>query len=618
MKESESPGQVRAVLGCTVLLALFAVDFYFDVRERDLFSWMDPYQYFDFARGVMEGSEAFDRFEIPSIYPFFVMPLLSGGATVPAALWINVLAVPVLFYALHRLARELEFETPSPVIGLLVLSSPMLVGLSRSLYVEFVLSALFALAFAFWLQFLKRMDIRSAVVFGVAFVIAFMTKLTLPVFMILPVAGAAIGHLAMKAPRSAVNVLAAAGIPIVIAIAIHVVIFAPSLGYYLTVATTSLPFMFLMGPVDWFSWTSATYYFREIGETFLLLLTPFLGLAAWFARPAVRRFDLGQLASPRAAIWLWLLSPVLILILHPLKEPRHVAASIVPAVLLVVAGIEGISNPRVKRAALSCAVVLAGMQYLAVTQGIIEAPYFLDRSLHYKELRSHMLTTDTRSLYDPSLEPVHAQHWNFNQNVAIAGFASNEALSLVWQGFPGVVFDLDTFDDPVGHFDDVPYERFEDLFFLAGINSYNRRCGWHGYQATLSRDAVVENAEILILNDEGTGEILRQFPNHKHFASIAREQGTIHLLRSTTPTEPYRALYAREFLRRHPNLDEEETKVVGVELLLTALLDGDPALVAATRREFELHQHTTPPLRNIYWIAGYPRLIELTTTLPVD
>ena len=38
MKESESPGQVRAVLGCTVLLALFAVDFYFDVRERDLFS----------------------------------------------------------------------------------------------------------------------------------------------------------------------------------------------------------------------------------------------------------------------------------------------------------------------------------------------------------------------------------------------------------------------------------------------------------------------------------------------------------------------------------------------------------------------------------------------------
>ena len=74
----------------------------------------------------------------------------------------------------------------------------------------------------------------------------------------------------------------------------------------------------------------------------------------------------------------------------------------------------------------------------------------------------------------------------------------------------------------------------------------------------------------------------------------------------------------REFLRRHPNLDEEETKVVGVEILLTAVLDGDPALVAATRREFGLHQHTTPPLRNIYWIAGYPRLIELTTTLPVD
>jgi hypothetical protein len=618
MKESESPRRMHALLGWAVLLALFAVDFYFDVRKRDLFSWMDPYQYFGFARGVMEGSEAFDHFEIPSIYPFFVMPLLGGGATVPGALWINVLAVPIFFYALHRLARELEFETPSPVIALLVLSSPMLVGLSRSLYVEFVLSALFALAFAFWLQFLKRMDTRSAVVFGVAFVIAFMTKLTLPVFMILPVAGAAVGHLAMKAPRSLAKVLAVAGIPIVIAIAIHVVIFAPSLGYYLTVVTTSLPFMFLMGPVDWFSWTSATYYFREIGETFLFLLTPFLGLAAWFARPAVRRFDLRQLASPRAAIWLWLLSPVLILILHPLKEPRHVAASIVPAVLLVVAGIEGISNLRMKRAALSCAVVLAGVQYLAVTQGMIETPYFLDRSLHYKELRDQMLTTDTRRLYQRSPEPVHALHWNFNQNVAIAGFASNEALSLVWQGFPGVVFDLDTFDDPDGHFDDVPYERFEDLFFLAGINSYNRRCGWHGYQATLSRDTVVAHAEILILNDESNGEILKQFPNHKHFASIAREQGTIHLLRSTTRTEPYRALYAREFLRRHPNLDKEEIKVVGIELLLTALLDGNLSLAKAIRREFGLHQDTTPPLRNIYWIAGYPKLIELTRMLDVD
>ena len=64
--------------------------------------------------------------------------------------------------------------------------------------------------------------------------------------------------------------------------------------------------------------------------------------------------------------------------------------------------------------------------------------------------------------------------------------------------------------------------------------------------------------------------------------------------------------------------DNEETKVVGIEILLTALLDGDRSLVQATRREFGLHQDTPPPLRNIYWIAGYPKLIELTRTFPVD
>lgn len=604
--------------GFAVLILLFVVDFYFDIRERDLFSWMDPYQYFDFARGVMNGSESFDRFEIPSIFPFFVMPLLAGEASVAAALWVNVLALPVLFFSLHRLARELEFETPTPIIALLVLSSPMLIGLSRTLYVEFTLAAMMALVFACWLRLLRRMDLVSALAFGAAFALAFMTKITLPVFMVLPVAGVLAARIAEREIGSAVRLALAASLPIAIAIAVHVVVFAPSLGYYLTVASTSLPFMFLMGPVEWFSWASASYYLIEIGETFLFVLTPFLGLALWGAWPTLRKLDIRSLGSARAGVWLWLLSPVLILILHPLKEPRHVAASVVPAVLLVVAGIEAITETRLRTAARACAIVLAGAQYLAVTNGLIETPYFIDRSLHYDEIRERILTTDSRNVYRSTPDRVRALHWNYNQNVAVAGFPPNEALSLVWQGFPGVVFDLDTFDDPRGSFDDVPYEQFEDLFFLAGINSYNRRCGWHGYQSTLSRETVVENADILILNDESNEEILKQYSSHIHFASIARASGSIHLLRSKTPTQPYRALYAREFLRRKPNLDPEESKVVGAEILLTAMLDGDAPRVAEIRREFGLHRDTSPPARNIYWIGGYPSLIDLAAKLSVE
>jgi hypothetical protein len=357
---------------------------------------------------------------------------------------------------------------------------------------------------------------------------------------------------------------------------------------------------------------------REIGETFLFLLTPFLALALWGAWPSLRKFEVQRLASARAGVWLWLLSPVLILILHPLKEPRHVAASIVPAVLLVVMGFEGIADMRRRSAARVCAVLLAAAQYLAVTHGLLETPYFMDRALAYDDLREQILKTDERPIYRLTPEPVQRLHWNYNQNVAVAGFPPNEALALVWQGFPGVVFDLDTFDDEDGEFDDLPYDQFEDLFFLAGINSYNRRCGWHGYQSTLSRAEVVANAEILILNDEGSGDILKRYPDHEPFASIPRDDGTIHLLRSTQPRPAYRDLYAREFLRRSPKLDPEETKVVGAQILLTAMLDGDGRRVDQIRNEFGLFKETSPPGRNLYWIGGYPSLLDFAASLPFD
>ena len=607
MKASESPK--RTLLWFGVLVALYAVDFYFDVRDRDLFSWMDPYQYFEFAVGVVNGSEAFDRFEIPSIFPFFVMPFVAVSQTVTAALWVNVLSLLVLLYAVHLLARELELETPAPLVALLVLSSPMLIGLSRSLYSEFALSAWMALAFATWLRMLRLGDRRSGVAYGATFAVAFMIKLTLPVFMILPVAGALLACAHQRDFARARDLLVVAVLPIVIAVAIHIVVFAPSLGYYMTVASTSLPFMFLMGPVEALSWASATYYLREIAESFVFLLTPFLVLAAWRGWPTLRGQGIAGLASPRAAIWLWLLSPVVILVLHPLKEPRHVAASIVPAALLVVMGVESLSRGRARNLALGGALGLALVQYLAVTHGHLDVPYFMDRSMHYQDVRDRILTTDTREIYEGAPEAVGRHHWNFNQNIAIAGFPANEALALTWQAFPGVTFDLDTLDDPSGRFEEVPFEQFEDLFFLSGINVYNRRCGWNRYQRTLDRDVVIANADILILNDEGNFNILERFPDHRHFASVAREGGMIHLMKAKRPTQPYRVLYAREFLRRNPALEAREVKVVGVEILLSALLGWDTETERAVRLEFGLATDTPPPDRNIYWIGGYPDLI---------
>jgi len=122
MTASEFAKRALPWLGFAVLAALFAWDFYFDVRDRDLFSWMDPYQYYGFTVGVLDGSEAIDSFEIPSIFPFFVMPLLAFEPSVASALWVNVASMLLLLLGVHLLCRELGLRTPSVIVALLVQS----------------------------------------------------------------------------------------------------------------------------------------------------------------------------------------------------------------------------------------------------------------------------------------------------------------------------------------------------------------------------------------------------------------------------------------------------------------------------------------------------------------
>ena len=86
-------GRSGARIGLACLGGAFLLDFHLDVRSRDLFSWMDPYQYYDFALAALQGREPLDGFEIPSIFPFFVMPLLAVEPSIPAALWMPFCAM---------------------------------------------------------------------------------------------------------------------------------------------------------------------------------------------------------------------------------------------------------------------------------------------------------------------------------------------------------------------------------------------------------------------------------------------------------------------------------------------------------------------------------------------
>lgn len=99
----------------------------------------------------------------------------------------------------------------------------------------------------------------------------------------------------------------------------------------------------------------------------------------------------------------------------------------------------------------------------------------------------------------------------------------DEALALTWQASPGVVFDLDTFDESKRLSEKISYEQFEELFILTASSSYNRRWGWRWYHRTLSRETVVAKADFLILNDADTKDLPGRLPGHALVATIKRD-----------------------------------------------------------------------------------------------
>lgn len=598
-------------LGFATLLLVLGVDFHFDVRERDLFSWMDPYQYFDFALGVLDGREHFTRFEIPSIFPFFLMPALAVSPSVPAALWTNFAFTAVLLLVVRGLCRELGLATPVALVAWLVVSSPLLLGLSRCAYVEYALSAVVAGTLLLWMRYRRRRDAGSRTLFACSVAVGLLLKMTFPLFLVLPVGVAVAERLWARDARTALQMLAATLFPIAAVLSLQAAVFPTSFAYYTSLGNTLLPIMRLIGPPEWLSWSSAFYYLGEIGRSLLGLLAPFLAVAALAALPGLTRLRFSDAVTPTATLWLWLIGPLVLLVLEPVKEPRHVAPCVVPAVLLVVAWIESVAGRWRRHALVAAAVAAAVVQYAGVASGRLAAPYFLDRSLHWAEVANAMLGSSARSRYRSTPPADRLIHWKFDQNVALAGFPPNEALALTWQMFPGIVFDLATLSEPARQSDEIPFARFEDLYILTAFNTYNRRTGWRHYYATLPQAEVIDNADFVLLNDADGGDPASRFPTHTLVSSIPVTGGSIHVLQSRSrDTIPYRVLYARAFLERNPALSEDERSVVLFELLRAAALDtgAPPSASPGASRD----PGRSRPARNIYWIAGYEVIDRLT------
>lgn len=588
-----------------LILALFLVswglDLHRDVRDRDGFSWMDPTQYYDYAAALRRGELPEGGFPVASAFPFLVAPFLLVKNSPAAALHVGILAALLLAAAVVLLARSLELRTTPAFPVVTVLAAPLLLGLSRELYVEFTLTAAVALAFAVWFRTDRFRKAPLALLFGLLFAAGLLLKMTFAIFFLGPALYEALSALRAREGRRFALLLAATLVPAgVVALGIRLV--APdSFRYYVSFGNTRIPIMSLLGPPDRFSLDSLLYYAVQTGRTGLWVLAAPLIVPLALRRRLGGR-ETGALRDRFIVLWLGWLVPCLVLTLQVVKEPRHMAPALVPALLLLVAGIERVRGRRPRQLLAAAVVVIALGQYLAVTRNLVGAPYRMTGPLDARRIELAMVAADPeRERHRRSGGGgIDIYRWRFTKSVAVAGFGPNESLGLTWYFAPAVVYDLDLPRWEGGG--DQAYARFEDLFYFPAINAYNRRAGWPRSYETLGRDVVRDRADYVLVRGESPEESARPFPRHQEIGRF--RGGTVALLARRSPSpESFRERYAREFLRRVAPTDPVERNTIYFSLFMMERLRGRipdrEKLLAGFPEGFEPGWKR----RNIFWLG---------------
>ncbi len=588
-----------------IWLGLFLLDFHLDVKDRDCFTWMDPQQYHGFADEMVRGLRSPSEFDVPSIFPFILAPFVSYDDAVGVSLWVNVFAAVVLFLAVALLSREMSLRITPIWITAVILCSPLLVGLSRSLYLEFTLSAIVAVAFAIYIKMIRHGGMPLKVIFGVVFYLGILTKMTFPLFFMLAAACHFFAYLSGKRWREAMKLVAVFVVPGLCAIGTVWMFFPRGYQqYYASYGNTSIPIMYLVGPLERWTPESITYYFWVLVTMMLGIMAPLLLLSLFLPRWDWRSLDWSRTFSARATLWCWLVGPMVLLIPQVVKEPRHVAPCLVPAILLIVATIESLERRSLRVALFSLVTAISVLQYLAVTSGLRETPYFLDRPLALDGLQRQLAEPEINEpAYLSTPPPLRTDHWRFNQNVVLVGFEPNEALAISWALWPAVVVDLHTYDHAEKMKEMLPDLEYQDLSIVSIFNTLNRRCGWQSYQFPLTKHEVLENADLIF-----TKSYREIKPDQDRFRLIDEYNlggQQVDIWKNVNESRiPFRILYGRQYLASHPDLSKKEKNTVAFDMRLTAVLRG----------QMKTAMDVMKPNKNTVFDAGDP-VAELTRSL---
>lgn len=582
------------------VISLYMAEFFSSISRQDAFTWMDPYQYYAFARDFASGIRAFNQFELPSLFPFFVAPFLKISPTIPSALCANLLFLAILLSAGYFLCAHFEIRKWYYVTAVAFLCSPLIIGLSHSLYTELALSAIVAWQFVLWFKSDHFRNPWVTIVFILVFCFGIMTKSTYPVFFIGPFL---LDMTRLLGKKDIVGLARLSGIflgPVAAVVLIQKLVFPISFEYYLTGFYTHLPIMPLIGPSKVSLAASIGYYFAHTWKTMLFLLTPFLVI------PLLPRYR----KTKDLYLWMWFLVSLAILTLPLVKEPRHVAPAIFPALMLIVLGISRIQHSIPRNILMALVVFLSLFQYFLVTRHLKSTPYLLDRPSFQNEIITSMIAVDfKKDSYIDSNGTFDTTRWKFTKNFAITGYDPPMALALAWNFSPGVTYDIDFMKDPRAKPSRFGFENFEDLYFLESFNIYNRQCLWNSNYLTLDYGTVIDNADYLIAGEAAPKDLTGLYPGYHPVRQWETDRGPVRLLQADFPSKAaYRTLYARRYLAEGKQ-DPETFSAIYLDLIMNAALRRDSARIVDLQKELIPHLvHMAKP-KNIYWVRDRSALL---------
>lgn len=595
-----------AMLPTAALLLVLGADFAGDVRGRDFHSWIDPRMYYLAAQEIRAGQVPPPSLMVPTVFPYAVAPL---AGSISSALWVNFVLMGVLAAAVHALRQPLGIRAPAWVVAGVVLATPLVTGLSRTLYCELLLTAALAWLYAVWLRCGDFRRARSLWGFAAALALCLASKNTAVVF----VAGAWAAWAMTARPSRAAGTLrrlmltTASGVAL--AGVVQFSLLQSSLAYYGHWGGSDTSALGLIGPGRRWSVAALLYYPVQFVRSGLMGTAVFLPIAL---------LTLRQADEPRKGhatmLGLWLLTPLAALSLVPMKEPRHILPCVVPAVLLIFMGLSRISSHGVRRGLTAAVAIAAGAQYMLIRQHVITAPYFVDRPMGFSAIADALhpmpCPPEARTAADQeNFREYTLQHWAYSTNFALAGFEAGEAADLGWLLSPGAVYDLDRLPEKAGSDGGAAYARFEDLYSYTHLSQYNWRNGWRQPYFTLSREQIVDNANYLLLRGYTPTEAAAGFPRHRLQARVDTPRGPLLVLGAAGPVTPYRWLYAREFLARHAArgkpLSQGELDTICYEMFKTIFLQQRIPAPEELLAYFPPDYRPGRNLRPIYWFGSH-------------